>query len=164
MAGPATYPVATIAKLLLLTERRVQQLVAEGVLPKGERGRYELVPVVQGYIRYLRDRALNGDANEPEAGMGDKARLLRAQADLAEMDATMRRGELVERGPVEAGLAAQDLALKDRLLTVPLSAAADALEASAGAGAAGIAEVYAKHIASALADVASSEIVTRVAH
>lgn len=39
-----TYPVATIAKLLLLSDRRVQQLTKEGVIPKEERGRYELAP------------------------------------------------------------------------------------------------------------------------
>ncbi|MCO6052213.1 hypothetical protein NGM99_20710 [Mesorhizobium sp. RP14(2022)] len=35
--GAATHPVATIVKLLLLTERRVQQLTREGVL-SGEAG------------------------------------------------------------------------------------------------------------------------------
>ncbi len=44
-----THPVETIAKLLILTERRVQQLAREGILPKAEHGRYELVPVVQAY-------------------------------------------------------------------------------------------------------------------
>ena len=37
----ATQPIAVIAKLLDLTERRVQQLSREGVIPKAERGRYE---------------------------------------------------------------------------------------------------------------------------
>ena len=55
-----TYPVSTIAKLLILTERQVQSLAKDGVLPKAERGRYVLVPVVQSYIRYLRERAIGG--------------------------------------------------------------------------------------------------------
>jgi hypothetical protein len=42
-----TYSVSTIAKLLILTERQVQALAKDGVLPKAERGRYALVPVVQ---------------------------------------------------------------------------------------------------------------------
>ena len=45
-----------MAKLLLLTPRRLQQLVTEGVVPKVERGRYELAPVIQAYIHYLRER------------------------------------------------------------------------------------------------------------
>ena len=40
-----------------LTPRRVQQLAQEGVIPKADRGKYPLVPCVQGYIRYLKDRA-----------------------------------------------------------------------------------------------------------
>jgi hypothetical protein len=36
-----TYPVGVIAKLLMLTERRVQQLAAEGSIPKAQHGRYE---------------------------------------------------------------------------------------------------------------------------
>jgi len=38
-------PVSTIAHALDLTPRRIQQLVAEDVLPKEERGRYPLIPV-----------------------------------------------------------------------------------------------------------------------
>ena len=57
-----TYPVNVISKLLDLTPQRVGQLVSAGVIPKAERGRYELVPCVRGYIRYLRDRAVGADA------------------------------------------------------------------------------------------------------
>ena len=56
MPSDATHSVATIASLLMLSERRVQQLTREGVIPRAERGRYELVPAVQGYVRYLQER------------------------------------------------------------------------------------------------------------
>lgn len=162
--GSATYPVATIARLLLLTERRVQQLAAEGVLPKGERGRYGLVACVQGYVRYLKDRAVVGDAaGEGGPAADDKARKLRAEVGLAELELARARGEVVDRAAVEAGLAAMDGALKDRLLMVPLSAAPDALEAAGRAGAPGIEAVYAAAITAALADFASAEIVERAA-
>lgn len=62
MSATPTYPVATIADLLMVSERRVQQLAKEGVIPKAERGRYELVPTVQGYIRYLQERSVHSDA------------------------------------------------------------------------------------------------------
>lgn len=96
MAAAATYPVSTIAKLLMLTERRVQHLAKEGILPRAERGRYELVPVVQAYIKYLRDRAINGDAAEVDGG--HRARLIKARADIAEMEAERLAGDLA---PVE---------------------------------------------------------------
>lgn len=96
-AGTPTYPVKTIAKLLRLTERRVQQLSKDGVIPKAERGRYELAPAVQGYIAYLQDRV----APRPEDGVGidyhvEKARKTKAEADIAEMEAAKMRGDLVD--------------------------------------------------------------------
>lgn len=94
-AGTPTYPVKTIAALLRLTERRVQQLSKEGIIPKAERGRYQLAPAVQGYIKYLQDRAA------PEMGgsidyNAEKARLTRANADIAEMEAAKKKGELID--------------------------------------------------------------------
>ena len=75
-----------LAKLLDLTERRVRQLSAEGVIPKAARGRYEVVGAVRGYIRYLRDLALKGDLGTADYGI-ERARLVKARADLAEMEA-----------------------------------------------------------------------------
>jgi phage terminase Nu1 subunit (DNA packaging protein) len=50
-----TIPLATCAKLLKLTARRVNQLEQSGVIPKASRGRYVTVAVVHAYIDYLRD-------------------------------------------------------------------------------------------------------------
>lgn len=94
-AKAPTYPVATIAKLLMLSDRRVQQLTKEGVIPKAERGRYELAPAVQGYIRYLQERSLRSDASPIDYHM-EKARLTKNQADIAEVDAAKARGEVAD--------------------------------------------------------------------
>lgn len=116
----ATYPVATIAKLLLLTERRVQQLTSDGVLPKGERGRYELAPVVQSYIRYLRDRALPGQV---EVASNDfhkaRARRTAAEACLAEMRAAEMKGELIPAHDVRAVLASVVARIRSKLIGLP---------------------------------------------
>lgn len=93
-AGSPTYPVSTISKLLLLTDRRVQQLVKDGIIPKTEHGRYELAPAVQGYIRYLQDRSV-GNALAPADYHLEKSRLTRLQADKAEMEVKEIAGELV---------------------------------------------------------------------
>lgn len=46
--------VDVLAKLLGLTTRRIQQLAADGVIPKGGvRGEYVLAGSVRGYINYL---------------------------------------------------------------------------------------------------------------
>ena len=95
MSGTPTYSVGMIAKLLRLTERRVQQLSKEGVIPKSDRGRYELAPAVQGYIKFLQDRA----APEMGGAVGDypaeKARLTKAQADLAEINLAKEHAQLI---------------------------------------------------------------------
>ena len=52
------------------------RLVADGVVPRTERGRYELVPCVHAYIRYLRDRSVGGDLK----GGGDVAEAKGRQA------------------------------------------------------------------------------------
>ncbi len=93
MAAEATYPVDTIAELLDLTPRRVYQLTNEGIIPKASRGRYELVPAIRGYIKYLRDRAINADVKDGDAD--HRKRLTKARADIAEMEAERLVGELV---------------------------------------------------------------------
>lgn len=90
-----TYPVATIAKLLMLSDRRVQQLTKEGVIPKAERGRYELAPAVQGYVRYLQERSIRSDVSSIDYN-AEKARLTKNQADISEVEAARARGEVAE--------------------------------------------------------------------
>lgn len=92
--GP-TYPVHTIAKLLMISERRVQQLTKEGVIPKAERGRYELAPAVQGYIQFLQERSLRTDTSPIDYHV-EKARLTKNQADLAEVEAAKARAEVAD--------------------------------------------------------------------
>jgi phage terminase Nu1 subunit (DNA packaging protein) len=91
-----TYPVAVICKLLDLTPRRIRQLVDEGVIQRAERGQYELVSSVRGYIRYLRDRALVADGGlVDESARANRARLIKAQAEAQEMENARYRHEFV---------------------------------------------------------------------
>ena len=117
-----TYPIDTIAKLLDLTPRRVQQLSGEGVIPKAERGRYELVPAVQGYIKYLRDRAINADVGGDRL-VEHRTRLTKARADLAEMEREQLSGELIPAKDVEDAWAAMVANMRARLLSIPGKAA-----------------------------------------
>ena len=54
-AGTITTDVA--AKLLMVTPEWVRRLTKDGWITKTERGRYRVVDVVQGYIRFLKDEA-----------------------------------------------------------------------------------------------------------
>jgi hypothetical protein len=129
MTAAATYPVETIAKLLLLTPRRVQQLTKAGYLPKAERGRYELVPVVQAYVRYLRDRAVNGDAGDDDIG-AHKARLIKARARAAEIEADSLDGTRLHIEDVEKAWQAIVGNLRAALLGFPTKQAPLILGAS----------------------------------
>ena len=74
-AGPSaktksTYSARAVARLLGLTERRVQQLTKEGVIPAVSKGAgycYELAPAVQAYIAYIKSSGQSGgSAREQE--------------------------------------------------------------------------------------------------
>jgi len=111
-------PLAVIAKLLDLSERRVQQLSREGVIPKATRGHYDLIGSVQGYVRYLRDQAAKAQAGAPDYA-SERARFIRARADLAEMEAEQKRGSLIAATDVEGAWIAVLALLRTRLLALP---------------------------------------------
>ena len=117
-----TYPVGTISRLLLMTDRRVQQLVKDGVIPKTEKNRYELAPCVQGYIRYLQERAV-GNAAAPADFHVEKARLVKLQADKTQMEVDELGGKLVRVDEVKKELYSAITDCKNRLLSIPSKAA-----------------------------------------
>ena len=114
----ATQPIGVIARLLDLSERRVQQLSREGVIPKAERGQYDLIGSVRGYVRYLRDQALKAQAGAPDYA-AERARFIRARADLAEMEAEEKRRSLIAAEQIEAAWIAVLALLRTRLLALP---------------------------------------------
>ena len=92
MSAPATHPLGTISKLLDLFERRVHQLSREGIIPKAQHRLYELVPAVQGYIRYLRYRSLEVGAVSIDVARQSKTA---AEAELADIELAKARADVV---------------------------------------------------------------------
>jgi len=111
-----TYSIETISKLLMLSERRCQQLVNDGVIPKKERGKYELVQSVQGYVKFLRERAFGGVANTDQHG--EKTRLITAQANIAEMNDAELRGDLVRVDEIRRAIFTAARGVRNSLQTV----------------------------------------------
>jgi phage terminase Nu1 subunit (DNA packaging protein) len=103
-AATPSVPVGTLARLLNLTEVRIQQLAKQGVVVKGGRGRYDLWNSIKGYVRYLQERNVGrpgSGLSATEAGevVGEdyqkhRARLYKAKADSAELEASLLRGRL----------------------------------------------------------------------
>jgi phage terminase Nu1 subunit (DNA packaging protein) len=116
MADSQTYSIETISKLLMLSERRCQQLVGEGVIPKQGRGQYDLVKSVQGYVKFLRERAFGGVANTDQHG--EKTRLITAQANIAEMNDAELRGDLLRADETRRAIFTAARGVRNSLQTV----------------------------------------------
>jgi phage terminase Nu1 subunit (DNA packaging protein) len=117
-----TVNVSKLAAFLNLDERRVQQLVKEG-MPRETRGQYDPVKCAAFYIRFLQ-RALEkksvptldgGFVGERE----ERIRLLRADADLREMELAKERGLMVAIPDIESMLTDLVLTTKARILAIP---------------------------------------------
>lgn len=63
MADRPTVTAGTLADLFNLTERRIQQLANEKVVVKADRGKYDLIGSVKGYVRFLQDLANGSDVS-----------------------------------------------------------------------------------------------------
>lgn len=90
VAGGGMYRVEIIAQLFGVTVRRIQQLTQEGVLPTTETAegrRYDLVPTIQNYVKYLSDKAYGKNRSEKELE-------LREQKMKAEIALKESQGEL----------------------------------------------------------------------
>lgn len=86
------YKVDAIAQLFGLSVRRVQQLVQEGIIstvqtPEGRR--FELVPTIQKYVKYLSDKAHGKSKSETEVQL--KEQKLRAEIALKESQGELHK-------------------------------------------------------------------------
>ena len=150
----ATQPLAVIAKLLDLSERRVQQLSREGIIPKATRGQYDLIGSVRGYVHYLRDQAVSAQAGAPDYA-AERARYIRARADLVEMEAAQRRGALIAVEDIEIAWIKVLALLRTRILAVPDRLAPEVYAAGSLADAR---DLLGASLRAALEDLANSDV------
>lgn len=113
--------IAQVANVLNVTERRVQQLVREG-LPRQQKGKYDLADCMVWYIRYLQ-KALERRAvptTEGEyTGLGDaRVRSIKADAELKELELARQRRELIAAPDVERRWMDIVAVMKARLLSI----------------------------------------------
>jgi phage terminase Nu1 subunit (DNA packaging protein) len=114
--------VGKVAQALNLTPQRVQQLANEG-LPKEDRGKYDLGKCMLWYIRYLQaalEKKAVPMANGVYAGeREERVRLLRAEADLKEIELAKEQGQLVAIQDVEKEMTDLVLSTKARIMAIP---------------------------------------------
>lgn len=91
MRGYATKD--TIAQLFGLSGRRIEQLVADGIIDRvridGGGVRFELATTIQRYVKYLSDKAYGKERSEAEAKL--KEQKLRADVALKESQGELHR-------------------------------------------------------------------------
>lgn len=81
--GGQLYESKVIAQLFGVSVRRIQQLTQDGVLEtvhiSGRRNKYDLIPTIQAYIKYLSDKAYGREAKLSETELREK----KLQAEIA---------------------------------------------------------------------------------
>ena len=103
-----------LAKILGLTDRRIQQLVPE-VFNREGRGAYDLAKCVQAYIEYQKNqvRAKTGSKEEEET------RWTKLRADKTEVEIKALTGQLIPAEEVGNVWAQVMAALRSKMLSIP---------------------------------------------
>lgn len=116
-----------IAKLFGVTERRVQQLAKEGIIPAVQQRPYkfDLLTAVKAYIKYLSDKA-NGKEVKAADTVQAEADKLRAEADLKQSKAKIAdlqlkelEGQMHRSEDVEAVTTDLVFAIRGMMLALP---------------------------------------------
>lgn len=132
---------AIIARLFGVTERRVQQLAKEGVIPAAQTRPYmfDLLPTVQAYIKHLREQA-NGKEQKSADTVQAEADKLRAEADLkqskakiAEMQLNELEGKMHRSEDVEAMTNDLVYTVRSMIMALPGRLAMDIVQAASAA-------------------------------
>jgi len=125
-----------IAKIFGVTTRRVEQLKAEGVIQgKGRPIKYDLLPTIQAYIKYLADKAYGREQKETskdldESKLRAESRFKNAKAEMAELELEELRGTLHSAEDVEAVMTDHILLLRSMILALPGRLAVDVCAAA----------------------------------
>ena len=121
---------AQCAIALHLGDRRVQQLVKEG-LPRAQHGRYDVDKCLRWYVRHLQKKLLERALPDPDGGHSasrdTRHKLLMLEVQIKEMDYAKERGQLVTIDKVQQDLASIVLEIKQRILQVPPRLAAEVI-------------------------------------
>lgn len=124
-------PTQVIAKIFGVSTRRVEQLKAEGVIKgQGKPTKYDLLPTIQAYIKYLSDKAYGREKKETNAELETKklnaeTRIKEARAEMAELEAAELRGEMHRAKDVEDITTDHVLFLRSMLVALPGKLAVD---------------------------------------
>jgi len=110
--------VTAIATVLGISNARVQQLAADGVLPRAGVGLYDIPACVQAFVHHKLVKAKASDITVHNL-VAERSRLTKIKADAAEVEARKVAGELVPAADIQAAWLAVVGAVRSRLLAIP---------------------------------------------
>ena len=120
-----------IATIFGVSTRRVEQLKAEGIIKgQGRPTKYDLLPTIQAYIRYLSDKANGREKKQTDAELETKkleaeSKYKQAKAEMAQLELKELRGELHRASDVEAITTDHVMFLRSMLMALPGTLAVD---------------------------------------
>ena len=124
-------PTQVIAKLFGVSTRRVEQLKTEGIIKgEGKPTKYDLLPTIQAYIKYLSDKANGREkketmANLEEAKLSAEVEIKKSKAEAARLELKELQGKMHRAEDVEAIFTDHVLFLRSMLLAMPGKLAVD---------------------------------------
>lgn len=124
-------PTQVIAKIFGVSTRRVEQLKTEGIIKgSGKPTKYDLLPTIQAYIRYLSDKANGREKKETMANLEEQkltaeVEIKRAKADAAKLELKELQGKMHRAEDVEAIFTDHVLFLRSMLMAMPGKLAVD---------------------------------------
>lgn len=109
-----------VAKMFGMTERRVRQLVEEGIIERVAHGRYDIVDTVNRYIKHLKlsSDAVSADdimeSLEYERFLHEKAKREKAEIELSHL-----KGQMHKASAIESVMNDMLMAFRGKLLGLP---------------------------------------------
>jgi len=108
------YPTEVLAGILGVTKARIRQLSKQG-MPKAGRNLYPMIACVQWYINFWKTKASTNDAVTER----HKRRLSKAKADIAEIEAKSKKGDMVPAAEVEKDGFNLGRQIRDAMTSIP---------------------------------------------
>ena len=120
-----------IAQIFGVSTRRVEQLKTEGIIKgQGKPTKYDLMPTIRAYIKYLSDKANGREQKEIVAQLEEdklraEAEIKQAKAKQAQMELRELQGKLHRAEDVEAIFTDHALFLRSMIMAMPGKLAVD---------------------------------------
>ena len=124
-------PTQVIAKIFGVSTRRVEQLKTEGIIKgEGKPTKYDLLPTIQAYIKYLSDKANGREKKEAmakleEEKLSSEVAIKKSKAEAAKLELKELQGKMHRAEDVEAIFTDHVLYLRSMLLAMPGKLAVD---------------------------------------